>query len=84
MELQTLYKKTATRAINCWTIFVEGNCYWTEFGKVDGVIQKSYKVYCSGKNKGRSNETTDEEQAILEVNSAWNKKNRKRMFCIKP
>ena len=82
MELQTLYKKTATGAINRWTMFVEGNCYWTEFGKIDGVIQKSDKVYCNGKNKGRSNETTDEEQAILEANSAWNKKREREGFVL--
>lgn len=74
MKLQTLFKKTATGAINRWAVFIEENCYWTEFGQVNGVIQKSDKVFCQGKNKGRSNETSDEEQAILEANSAWNKK----------
>ena len=74
MRLPTLFKKTATGAINQWTIITEDNYYWTEFGQVDGVIQRSDKVYCSGKNKRRSNETSDEQQAELEATSAWNKK----------
>ena len=41
MEFPTLYKQTATGAINRWTILVESNYYWTEFGKVDGVLQSS-------------------------------------------
>ena len=48
MEFPTLYKQTATGAINRWTILVESNYYWTEFGKVDGVLQTSYRAY---KNK---------------------------------
>jgi len=82
MELQTLFKKTATGAINRWTVFIEGNCYWTEFGQVNGVIQKSDKVFCQGKNKGRSNETSDEEQAILEATAVWNKKQSMENFVI--
>ena len=82
MKLPTLYKKTATNAINEWTIYVENNYYWTEFGQIDGVIQKSNKVFCNGKNKGRSNETTDEQQAVLEATSAWNKKKDRDGFVI--
>ena len=74
MRLQTLFKKTATGSINQWTIIVEENYYWTEFGQIDGIIQHSDKTYCSGKNKGRSNETSDEQQAIFEATSLWNKK----------
>ena len=74
MEFPTLYKETATKAINKWTIFVENNYYWTEFGKIDGAMQTSDRTYCEGKNIGRSNETTREQQAILEAASAWKKK----------
>ena len=74
MNLPTLYKLTVNQTINKWTIFIEGNCYWTEFGKVNGAIQQSEKTYCVGKNKGRSNETSDDEQAILEATAIWKKK----------
>jgi DNA ligase-1 len=74
MKLPTLYKLTANQTINKWTIFAEGNCYWSEFGKINGVIQQSEKTYCVGKNKGRSNETSDEEQAVMEATAIWRKK----------
>ena len=74
MEFPTLYKLTATGAINRWTILVENNYYWTEFGKIDGILQTSDRTYCEAKNIGRANETTSEQQAILEASSAWKKK----------
>lgn len=74
MNLKTLYKLNVNESINQWTIYVDGNCYWTEFGKVDGVIQTSDKTYCQGKNIGKVNETTDEEQAILEATAIWKRK----------
>ena len=74
MRFPTLYKRTATDAINQWTIIAEGNCYWTEFGQIYGTIQTSDKTYCVAKNVGRSNETTSDEQAVFEATSLWKKK----------
>jgi len=74
MKFPTLFKRTATGAINKWTVIAEGDCYWTEFGQIYGVTQTSEKTYCTPKNVGRSNETTSSEQAVLEATSAWNKK----------
>lgn len=80
MEFPTLYKETASGGINKWTIFVENNYYWTEYGNVDGVIQSSNRTYCEAKNVGRSNETTSEEQAILRATAAWKKKRDREGF----
>jgi len=82
MELPSLYKTTATGAINRWTIFIENNYYWTEFGKIDGILQTSDRTYCEAKNIGRSNETTMEQQAILEATSIWRKKQDREGFVL--
>lgn len=74
MNFLPLFKKNANNKTNQWKIFVDGSCYWSEFGQVGGKFNRSKKVFCNGKNKGRSNETSDEEQAILEATSVWNRK----------
>jgi hypothetical protein len=82
MEFPTLYKQTVTGAINKWSIFVENNYYWTEFGNINGVNQISDKVYCEAKNIGRSNETSNEQQAVLEASSLWKKKRDREGFVL--
>ena len=66
MKLQTIYKKTKTGATQEWSIEVEGNKYRTQNGQVGGVISTSEWTVCFGKNVGRSNATTDDEQALSE------------------
>jgi len=80
MELPVLYKLNINKKINTWKIIIEENYYWTEFGLLDGTIQKSDKVYCFGKNKGKKNETNDEQQALFEAKSIWLKKIKKENF----
>ena len=82
MEFPTLYKQTATGSINKWSIFVENNYYWTEFGNINGANQISDKVYCEAKNIGRSNETSNEQQAVLEASSLWKKKRDREGFVL--
>lgn len=84
MRLPTLYKLNNTNKISQWTMCVEDNYYWTEFGISGGTIQSSEKTYCYGKNKGKVNETSDEEQAIVEATSVWEKKQRKENFVTDP
>ena len=83
MELPILYKLNVNKKINTWKIIIEENYYWTEFGVIGGVIQKSDKVYCFGKNKGKKNETNDEEQAKFEAKSIWSKKIESENFVTK-
>jgi len=72
--MNTLYKYTQTGAIQQWTIFVKGNTYYTEEGILNGAITRSKPTVCQGKNIGKSNETTPEEQALLEAQAKHQKK----------
>jgi DNA ligase-1 len=73
----TLYKLTSTGAIQMWSIGVEGNAIITHFGQKDGKIQRGEEFIKAGKNIGRSNETTPEEQALAEATSKWEAKVKK-------
>jgi ATP-dependent DNA ligase len=77
MKLPTLYKKTSTGAIQYWKVWTECNVIKTAYGQVDGKEQITEDVIHEGKNIGRSNETTPEQQADLEAQSHWEKKKKK-------
>jgi DNA ligase-1 len=70
----TLYKRDSKGKIREWRMEVDGNRYRTIAGLQDGQQVTSEWTTVSGKNVGRSNETTPEEQAISEVNSEYEKK----------
>ena len=69
MKLETIYKKTKGNKIQEWTIEVEGNKHRTISGQTDGLKVTSEWTVCKGKNTGKSNQTTDEEQAIAEAHA---------------
>jgi len=71
--MKTLYHTSKTGAIVEWDIWTEGADIVTEFGQRDGKKQLARKT-ATGKNVGRSNETTPEDQAILEMKSMHKKK----------
>lgn len=77
MKLPMLYKKTNTGAIQTWQVWTEGNIIKTAFGQLDGKIQITEDVIHEGKNVGRSNETTADEQAEAEARAYWEKKKKK-------
>ena len=74
MKLETIYKKTKTGATQEWTIEVVGNKYRSHSGQVGGQITTNEWTICYGKNVGRSNETTDKEQAMAEAIAKRTKK----------
>lgn len=84
-NLPSLYKKTSTGAIQYWTVFVTENpdhstgfdiC--TEYGQVGTPNpQKTHDSILEGKNVGKKNETTPEQQAIKEAKSRWEKQKKK-------
>jgi DNA ligase-1 len=78
-QFKKLYKLTSTGKIQEWNILVreEQNGYTivTERGQVGGKINSDGgKLITKGKNIGKANETTPEEQALDEAQSKWNKK----------
>lgn len=73
MTLPTLYSRTHTGAIQQWTIEIEDNKYRTHFGQVDGKIQTTEWTICHGKNIGKKNETSPNDQALKEACSLFKK-----------
>ena len=65
MELKTLYKLDVRGGLREWTIRIEDNSYWTEQGVHGGKIVSYTPTLVQGKNQGRSNATTAQEQAFL-------------------
>ena len=51
-------------------------------GQIDGIIQKSDKIFVESKNVGKKNETSVQEQAIKEATSIWKKKIKSENFVI--
>lgn len=75
--LPTLYKKTSTGKTQMWQIGVDGATIIIDHGQVGGKIQHTEEVIKSGKNAGRANATTPEEQALAEATSKWEGKIKK-------
>lgn len=64
MRLQPTYKRDLNGSIRMHVVEVEGNKYRTESGLIDGTRTVSEWTEVFGKNAGKSNATTDEEQAL--------------------
>jgi len=79
VELAKLYAKTSKGQMQEWLIYAKNdsvNCIW---GLVEGKKQEStYQV--KPMNIGRQNETSSQEQAILEAVSKWHDQKRKKYF----
>jgi DNA ligase-1 len=74
MLLDKVYKQTKTGATQEWSIEVVDNKYRTHSGQVGGVITTNEWTVCYGKNVGRANATTDNEQALAEAIAKRTKK----------
>jgi DNA ligase-1 len=74
VKLPTLYSRTALGQIAEWTIEFESADYRTHEGIVGGTITTSAWTRCVGKNAGRANATTPEQQAEREARAKWKKK----------
>lgn len=74
MKFDTLYKRTSTGKVQEWTLEVEGNQYRTISGQTTGKKTTSKWTVCKGKNIGKANATTDEEQALKEAQAVYQKK----------
>lgn len=74
MELNTLFKQNNTGSLQQWRVWVDGNVVNTEYGQVGGKLQSTQDVIKSGKNIGKVNETTPEQQARLKAEQLYEKK----------
>lgn len=78
MVLKTLYGKDKLGRIKEWDVVIEshenGSASFTiTHGLSDGKKTSTTRTIHTGKNIGKSNETTPYEQACLEARSRWNK-----------
>jgi len=74
MKLETIFKKTKTGAVQEWTIEVSDNKYRTHSGQCGGIITTNSWTIVYGKNEGKANGTTDNEQALKEAIAKRTKK----------
>jgi DNA ligase-1 len=74
MKLPTLYKKTTIGKTQTWEIEVSGNKFRTISGQSDGKKITNNWTVCEGKNVGKKNATTGEEQALKEAEAKHKKK----------
>ncbi len=71
--MKTLYKKDSKGKIRIWTIEAKLNQLIQNSGLIDGKLVENVKT-CKSKNIGKSNETTPEQQALLELESEYKSK----------
>ncbi len=74
MKLEKIYKKASTGKIVEWEVEIQGNKFRTITGQQGGKKVTSKWKECAGKNVGKKNETTPEEQALKEAQAARTKK----------
>jgi DNA ligase-1 len=78
--LPTLFKRAKTGKVQEWTMHIEGDTYWADYGQQGGKIQSDKPTTAKAKNVGNSNATTPEEQALKEAKAKWEKKLKKDYY----
>jgi DNA ligase 1 len=73
-KLETLYKIDTQSRLREWTIHINGSSFYAVKGLVDGKKTQDKPTQTIAKNVGRSNETTPEEQAVLQAKAKFQKK----------
>lgn len=74
MRLPKLFKRAVNGKILEWEIEVKDACFRTISGYTDGVKTLSEFTCCEGKNTGKKNATTPEQQAMAEAKAMWVKR----------
>lgn len=72
-SLPTLFSRTSTQAVQQWIITIDGNSFYTTSGQINGAQTISKPTICLGKNIGKKNEKTPNEQAEAEALAKWEK-----------
>ena len=73
----TLRKIDTKDKVRSWSIEINGNKYRTHYGEEGGKIVTTEYTECQGKNIGKKNETSPEEQCKSEVESIITKQREK-------
>ena len=76
MKLPMLYARAESGKVLEWEIEIEGPTYRTITGQQGGQKVTSAWTTCQGKNTGRANATTPEQQALKDAQAQWKKKNK--------
>lgn len=75
-----LFKRNSDGSVQEWTYEVDGNRYRTIYGRLGGQNIIAEWTVCEGKNLGKKNETTPEEQALIEAKALYEKKVRREGY----
>lgn len=73
-QLDEIFKRTSSGKIQTWSMEINGNKYRTVTGLQGGQKVVSAWTTCAGKNLGKKNATSPEEQALLEAMAKRKKK----------
>lgn len=83
----TIYKRDSKNRIRVWSICVgedtKGHYYEVTHGQQDGKLQTSRVYINSGKNIGKSNETTPQEQCRLEALALYKAQTERDGYSVK-
>ena len=77
-----LYKKDSKGRLRIWKVRTDGAMLIEEYGFLDGKHTRNQKM-CTSKNVGKSNQTSPEEQAVLEMESKIREKLQEDYFKTK-
>lgn len=73
-DFPSLYKRSNAGSVMQWKVSVLGTTISVVYGIAGGALQATSEEIKAGKNVGKKNATTPEQQAILEAESRWRKK----------
>jgi len=79
-----LYKLDKLNRVSWWRIYVIGSQYFRQSGITGGKVKEYAPVTATVKNHGKTNETTPDEQALLEAYSSWKHKQDQLYSRLKP
>lgn len=80
MNYPKLYSRNSNGSVQVWWVELVDNAYRQHYGRNDGKIVTKGWSYGEVKNAGKSNETSPNEQAKLEVEALYEKQKKKNYF----
>ena len=87
IDLPPLFKRASTGAVQVWEVRVDPLDDGTakiisRYGQVDGQKQEAVDHIKVGKNPGKKNETTAQQQAIKEAEAKWTKRRDRKHYGL--